>query len=107
MRPEIYYLTLNFNPRKTDFSSKKSQNQKNLISEKTCQKILYKIGVSKSIIREAEISSPTSLRGLYRLERLFRRLITFSSLYNALKNNQLKILKKILFKLPVFVISGF
>jgi hypothetical protein len=41
---------------------KKSQNQKNLISEKTWQKILYKIGVSKSIIREAEISTPTSLK---------------------------------------------
>jgi hypothetical protein len=42
-------LTFHFNPRKTDFSLKKSQNQKNLISEKTWQKILYKKGVSKKI----------------------------------------------------------
>jgi hypothetical protein len=57
----ILNLTFNFNPRKTDFCWKKSKNEKNLISEKTWQKILYKIGVSKSIIREAEISTHTPL----------------------------------------------
>jgi hypothetical protein len=50
-------LTFNFTPEKTTFLSK----PKNNFSEKTWQKILYKIGLSKSIIREAEISSSTPL----------------------------------------------
>ena len=41
---------------------KKSHNQKKFISKKTRQKILYEKGVSKSNIREAEISSLTPLK---------------------------------------------
>ena len=57
--------TFNFNPQKPTFLWKNLKTKKNLTSEKTWQKIIYKIGVSKSIILEAQISTPTPLKFIY------------------------------------------
>jgi hypothetical protein len=64
-REILIIITLNlifyFNPLKIDFSSKNLKTKKNIISEKTWQKIFYQIGVSKSNIGETEISTATPL----------------------------------------------
>jgi hypothetical protein len=48
-------------PEKPTFLWKNLKTKKKLISGKTWQKILYKIGLSKIILREAEILTPTPL----------------------------------------------
>ena len=61
----LFNFTFDFHPRKNNFIWKKSQYQKKSYELKYLAEILYKIVISKSLILEAEISTPTPLNKIW------------------------------------------